>query len=431
MAKKIIVAGAGHGGIAAAAILARAGFDVTVYEKHSRADLGYDWADTFVLDSLEAAQIPLPDKKTYTKSTNISFVPPSENTIITQDLPPEALTVKMERKELYKLLIDNAEAAGVKFKFKTQITAPLLAGDRVIGIKTAKKEHYADLVIDACGCNSVIRKGLPDCLQIQKETEENEKFYVYRALYEKKKEAFHKYKVYLVPNGRMGIGWVIGDKQYTDVLLGEFEPFTLEEAKERVEFLKENNPALGDKILRGGVLAEIPVRQTLAIIVSDGYAAIGDSAFMTMPLIGSGISNSFKAAGILADVIINDETETYSAETLWDYELRYFKEVGFNMAKMALVRCILPKLTAEEIDNAFDNQLITNDDLAISTTGLQIDTSLLKKAVAVIKDRNLSSLLANLINDFGRLSSISSKIPDNYSRKEVCEWAEKYNEIFK
>lgn len=431
MAKNIIVAGAGHGGLAAAAILARAGFNVTVYEKCSRADLGYDWADTFVLESLEAAQLPLPDKSTYTKSTNITFVPPSENTVVTQDLPPEALTVKMERKKLYKLLIDNATAAGVKIKYKTQITGPLLAGDRVIGIKTAKKDFYADLVIDACGCNSIIRKGLPDCLGIQKETENNEKFYVYRALYEKEKEAFHKYKVYLIPNGRMGIGWVIGDKKYTDILLGEFEPFTLEQAKERVEFFKANNPALGDKILRGGQLAEIPVRQTLAIIVADGYAAIGDSAFMTMPLIGSGISNSFKAAGILADVIINDRTETYSAETLWNYELRYFNEIGFTMAKIALVRCILPKLTAQEIDNAFDNQLLTNDDLAISTNGLQVDTSLIKKAIAVIKDRNLSALLANLLTDLGRLSSLSSKLPEHYCRKDVTEWAGRYNEIFK
>lgn len=430
MAKKIIVAGAGHGGIAAAAILARADFEVTVYEKHARADMGYDWPDTFELESLNAAQLPLPDETKFTKSTNITFVPPSENTIITQDLPPEALTVKMERKELYKLLISTAEEAGVKFKFKSEITAPLLAGDRVIGIKAAKKEHFADLVIDACGCNSVIRKGLPDCLGIQKEPAMNEKFYVYRGLYEKKQEAFHKYKVYLIPNGRMGIGWVIGCRNYTDILLGEFESYTLEEAQERIEFFKANNPALGDKLLRGGQLAEIPVRQTLAIIVADGYAAIGDSAFMTMPLIGSGISNSFKAAGILADVIINDKTETYSAETLWDYQKRYFNEVGFTMAKTALVRCLLPKLTAEEVDNAFDNQLLTIDDLAISTNGIQIDTSLIKKAIAVIKDRNLSSMLAELVTDFGKLSSISSKLPEHYCRKEVIEWAEKYNSIF-
>ena len=36
MGKRIVVAGGGHGGIAAAAILAQHGFDVTVYEKNRR-----------------------------------------------------------------------------------------------------------------------------------------------------------------------------------------------------------------------------------------------------------------------------------------------------------------------------------------------------------------------------------------------------------
>ena len=38
MGKKIIVAGAGHGGIAAGALLAKNGFDVTVYEKNKRKE---------------------------------------------------------------------------------------------------------------------------------------------------------------------------------------------------------------------------------------------------------------------------------------------------------------------------------------------------------------------------------------------------------
>ncbi|MBQ3051771.1 MAG: NAD(P)-binding protein, partial [Clostridia bacterium] len=34
MSKTIIVAGAGHGGLTAAALLAKAGFDVTIYERN-------------------------------------------------------------------------------------------------------------------------------------------------------------------------------------------------------------------------------------------------------------------------------------------------------------------------------------------------------------------------------------------------------------
>ena len=57
MSKKIVVAGAGHGGVIAAAKLAKEGFDVTVYEKKKRENIGHDWEDRFdfqtVLEAVE------------------------------------------------------------------------------------------------------------------------------------------------------------------------------------------------------------------------------------------------------------------------------------------------------------------------------------------------------------------------------------------
>ncbi len=431
MSENIIVAGAGHGGLAAAAILARNGFEVTVYEKRKRKGIGYDWTDTFDLYSLEAAQIKLPDDFTVEKSTNITFVPPSENIIIVQDIDEESLTVKIERRELYDILIKNAEDAGVKLVFGCEIKAPLFAGDRVVGVETDKHgKKYADLVIDACGHQSVIRKNMPDCLGIQKELGKNESFYVYRGLFEKGKEALHKYKVYLMPDKTMGIGWVISDKKYCDVLIGEFEPIDQAEVDRKLAFFRRNNSVLGKKLLRGGEFAEIPVRQTLSIIVADGYAAIGDSAFMTVPLLGSGISNSLKAAAILSDVIINDETKTYSAETLWDYQKRYFEEIGSGMAKMAIVKCMLPKLTAEQVDYAFEKELITRDELTISSGGFNLDTGIFKKAIALIKDKSLIGSLAGVGKDMGLLTAALASMPEDFSRKKVLQWAARYDKLF-
>ena len=43
--KEIIIAGGGHGGFAVAGHLAKMGYDVTIYEKNKREDMGYDWTD--------------------------------------------------------------------------------------------------------------------------------------------------------------------------------------------------------------------------------------------------------------------------------------------------------------------------------------------------------------------------------------------------
>lgn len=49
---KILVAGAGHGGLAAAALLAKDGHCVTVFEKNTRGSVGYDWEDRFTFSLL-------------------------------------------------------------------------------------------------------------------------------------------------------------------------------------------------------------------------------------------------------------------------------------------------------------------------------------------------------------------------------------------
>ena len=116
MSKKIIVAGGGHGGIACAMLLAKEGFDVTVYEKNSRNNMGYDWTDIFNSKSFSDIGLPLPPKDKLIHFQNMSFVPPSERIILRDEGDnSESTDIKMERKEIYNFIISAAEDAGVKF----------------------------------------------------------------------------------------------------------------------------------------------------------------------------------------------------------------------------------------------------------------------------------------------------------------------------
>lgn len=439
MAKKIIVAGGGHGGIACAAQLAAAGFEVEVYEKNARAQMGYDWTDIFDPKSLRFAHLPMPAKDKFEYKINMTFIPPSGHTPVVQDVPDTELEIKMERRDIYDLIIAHAEKNGVKFYFETAVKGALLAGDRVIGIQTDKGDVFGDMVIDACGCESVVRTSLPDVCGIQKHTNAFEKFYVYRAFYNKAcdEEPEHPYKVYMLPNGRMGIGWVACEEQYADLLIGEFEPFTVEEAEQKAAFFRADNPILGEKVLRGGTMAEIPVRQPLSIMVADGYAAIGDSAFMTVPVIGSGLANSFKASKMLAETIIADKSETYSAETLWDYQVMYFKTIGSGMAPLALVKMLLAKITPAQLDYLFDNGILGADELTISADStslgsmLSFDSSLIGKARNLIRDKELTAMVLKLGKNIGKASAICSTMPKVYGRYHVQRWAKGYDRMFR
>ncbi len=434
----IIVAGGGHGGIATAAFLAERGFDVTVYERKSRENMGYDWTDIFAPKALSAAGIDMPDKSKYEYKTDMTFYGPSEHTGIRQRVPQDELEIKMERRDIYDLLISHAESCGVKFEYEHNIISPLTVGNRVIGIRTDKGNFYGDMVIDACGCESLVRANLPECCNVQKHPSKYEKFYVYRAFYNKAIDSGvkDKYKVYLLPEGKLGIGWVAAEENYSDLLIGRFEPFDEKEAKRTAEYFRSKNSCLGTKVVRGGQFVEIPVRQPLSVLVADGYAAIGDSAFMTVPIIGSGIANSLKASRMLADAIINDKAKAYSAQTLWQYQLDYYKSLGSGLAPLAQVKLLLTRITPQELDYIIDNEILTWREMTITaeTTSLwkmiHLSSDLPQRGKTLIKNRRLTKKLAGVVKDIAKTVAVTAAMPKRYSYYDVSKWAEKYDKLF-
>ena len=441
MSRKIIVAGAGHGGITAGKLLAEAGFDVTVYERTpSKEEMGYDWTDIFDPKALDIVGIPMPPEDKWEYKIDMTFFGPSEHVKIRQRVPndPKEMEIKMERSDIYDLLIRSAEAAGVKFVYGVNIRGPLMQGDRVIGITTDQGDFTADMVIDACGCESPVRVNLPDYLGIQKHPAWGEKFYVYRAFFNRATddEVEDKYKVMLLPEGKLGIGWIATEGDYTDLLIGRMDPFDQAEADRTAEAYREKNPQLGRELLRGGQFVEIPVRQPLSILVADGYAAIGDSAFMTVPIIGSGIGNALKNSRILADTIIRDRTESYSAETLWPYQVEYYKSMGNGIALLALVKLLLTRVTPEQLDYAIDEGIITWREMTITANHtslwkfLHFDPNLPKRGVSLVKDLDLTKKGIRVVRDVAECLAIEQMMPREYSRSAVLKWAALYDRIF-
>ena len=439
--KKIIVAGAGHGGLAAAALLARGGFDVTVYEKNKRSSLGYDWTDIFAPGALKIASVPMPEKDKFTYKDNMTFYSPNCKKGLAQNVPEDQLEIKMERKDIYDLLVSNAENAGVKFVFECEVKKPLLLGNRVVGIETEDGEAYADLVIDACGIDSPVRRNLPQYIPVEKEGGAFSRFYVYRAFYNKACDEPAKdiYKVYMLPQGKLGIGWVASEGEFTDVLIGRFEPLSDEEIESSLEAMKKENPRLGDRIVRGGQRVSIPVRQPLGVLVADGYAAIGDSAFMTVPVIGSGIANSLKAAKILADAVKADKDGAFSMESLWKYQTEFYKKLGSGLAGLACVKLLLTKLKGSELDYMFETGVLTADDLTIGADSTSLVSMLsgvsvsdiINKVKNVVKDKELLKKILKTGERMAAVSAVVAAMPKKPTASSVSRWAKRYENCFK
>ena len=440
MGKRIIVAGLGHGGIAAAALLAKEGFDVTVYEKKKEGTLGYDWTDIFAPKALAAAGIEMPPEDKYEYKEDMTFFGPTSPIGLKQRVSPERREIKMERRDIYEHLINHALNCGVNIEYECEVKAPIILGSRVVGIQTEKGDVYGDLIIDACGMNSPVRRNLPESFSIEKEVARNEKITIYRAFYNvaSEEEVEAKFKVMLFKGGKLGISWVASEEEHTDVLIGRFDDFDIDEVESFTEYLRQDNPRLGREKIRGGQFVDIPVRQQLAVMVGDGYAAIGDSAFMTVPLIGSGMANAFKAAGMLAQAVLKDKDCEFTAETLWKYQVEYYKQLGAGLAPLACAKLLLLTLTPQEVDFVIDSGIINQDDVTMDADFTSLGSSmkfdpkdLINKAKGVCRDPELLKKIVACGVKMGKVSAACAMMPKKWNKDRVKAWAKVYNYSFK
>lgn len=439
MGKTILVAGAGHGGLAAAADLARKGYDVTLLEQKAEDALGYDWTDIFAPEALIAAGVPYPSKSLYTYKENMTFFPPAQGVSLTQRVPENEREIKMERSDIYAHLIAHAKRCGVKFRFETAVTAPLMLGSRVCGVYAGEEKLYADLVIDACGMDSPLRTSLPDVCGVEREIGENNTAFVYRAFYARTGDFTpeHNYEVYLLHQGRKEVAWVATEEDIADVLIVRFAPFGTDEADAVVADLRKTNPHIGEKVVRGGQFAKIPVRQPLTVMVADGYAALGDSAFMTVPLIGSGIANALKASHILSETIQADKDCAFTAETLWKYQIGYYKLLGTGYAAMTCLKNACLTMEPAEVDFLFERGILTEKEITITanTTNLQSMMKismkeLVERAKKLCTDKILLTKILRIASQIASATALCAMMPKTWSTQSVRKWAVSYGAFY-
>ena len=427
MGKKIIVAGAGHGGLIAAAKLAQSGFDVTVYESKNRNELGYDWLDAVDPRAFYEAGLELPKDIKFERNGDMRFYNPALSAPITVKSNGNGST-KIERRLIYDLLIDYAEKSGVKFVLECPVIGPLMNGTRVIGIETQKESVKADLVIDSAGLDSPVRKNLPVDCGVDRDYGYGECFFAYRAYFNKlpAPEPEVPYEIFLMHLGERGISWVVTEEDFVDVLIGRVSPLTDEDISQTLETMRQFSPQIGHEVLRGGgKVCKIPVRRPLSVMVCDGYAAVGDSAYMTMPMNGSGICAALRAGVMLADTVKADSEQVFSAKTLWDYNRRYILHFGLNFAAVDTLKNILLCMSSKGVDFLFDKQIITPDDINFSRAKSENGSSFSDMLSRVSRGMgNLPVLLrtAGALSKGDGLKKVYRTIPEIYEYESVLKW---------
>lgn len=436
--EKIIVAGAGHGGLTAAYSLARNGFDVTVYERSKRENLGYDWHDSMNYDAFDKAGIERPDESLIRKGVQSAFENPSATVKLAPPRDENDDGFMMDRKHLINYLVGKAESVGVKFVFEFNIKGAALEGMRVAGIKGEKDgeelEKRADMIIDACGMNSPVRKSLPPCFGIKNSFDAKETFHVYRAYFENLTGEVldTPYLISFFHNNKPGIDWVLTEKDSVDILVGKFGTageLTGEEIEASVADYKSRYPFMGDKLIRGGTVEKIPLSRMLPLLVAEGYALVGDSAGMTIPLNGSGIVLSMCAGRILADKICEGGDKAFSIENLWRYQYEYFQTLGKDLVMIDILKNFFTHCKGKDIDYFLEKKILTEEMLDFGA-GINIaPKQILHIASVALPLIALLPPLVDTLKSIPLIDSVAKSMPEEFDKMAVEDWVEKYSKL--
>lgn len=444
---RIIVTGAGHGGLVAAMHLARAGCEVLVFERQQRDGLGWDWHDHLHLDTFERAGIDPPPVGTFYRRANVTFTSPDLKTILETSIPEQDREIGLERAVLIDMLLAAARGAGARVEFGKKVDGPLVENDHVTGIVSAGEPVSASLVIDSAGLHSPVREGLPPGLGIQQHVAGSDVFHAYRAYHElldgtgEARGPDPSFITHFGFDRTRGIAWFQDHdlpgtmdrtgRPFADVLVGKIGPFVAGELDALLARLRHVHPSIGDRVLRGGHVVEIPVRRPLDLLVADGYALVGDAACMTNPVNGSGIEHAMIAGRILADVILAARTgggvdgTPHRVAALWPYQVEYARQAGARMTGVHLVKEFLATAPWPDIDFIFKKRLITSADIEATTGGGTIrigPVELLRRAMRGIRRPGALLRLKRMVDGVRDVTAIAGNLPRAWDPAARAAW---------
>lgn len=365
MAKRIIIAGAGPGGLLLAQLLGEAGAEVLVLERLTEQQHGEknNWSDAVELDVLRDAGLPVPEispteyggewikgngnpAAIYEKHrvTNLAVYASDYSRKVTIDA--DFRHVLTDRQKLCVYQKKKARDAGAVLLFEQQISGLLgitegpledihIYGLRCIRADGSQEEFRADLVVDATGQEAALRTMIGN-KAIGEPFAQNEYGYVYRTVcaYDETEEG--KAQFPFVEHYRLrsekGYGFVHFHEPGKVDIGGGSRSFTpKQDARELVMESMDAYPHVRREILRGGEGRNLKCMPPDSL-VAGGFLVVGHAGAQINPTQGCGIGSAFSGALLAAQVI--NGTDDFDLGKLWPYNYRWFESRGASYAAL-------------------------------------------------------------------------------------------------
>ncbi len=434
----VIVIGANQGALLLGELLGKQGYNVTLYEKNKKEDVAYSWHDNMSPATFARVGIPLPPKDIATKKDkDWTFYPPDKKTHFSMKVPDDRRDVKVWRRPFNNWLYERTKAYAV-VNYETEVDCVLTENGKVKGIKLSDgREVFADLVVDCGGANSSVRRKLPDCLGIEKECKPHCAFHVRRTFFNRNNSAEtpeNSHNLLMRHLGEKGISWCADypEEGVVDVLVGRIDELTDETYERALADVKKDYPIVGDEAICGGELVTIPIRHAASLMVADGYVVLGDSAFMTIPMMGSGMAGSMLAAKILSEVL--DGKNDFSKASLYRYQVRFMKEIGGKNSGIDVLKNWMIDIDADKLSFFMNKQIIGEKEFSAAGSGNGVKLTpadIMQKIVAGFTHLPMLFNLIGAVSKMKKQMAIGAEIPEEWNHESFSQWQKEYEKNFK
>ncbi len=294
--------------------------------------------------------------------------------------------------------VNDARKFGAEFLFNATAERLLSESGYITGVSGRKVDgspfsFTARIVIDATGSSSVLRRFLPIPSMIEKEIDADDVVGTGRYILEfdpaKQDPAFFAPEYCIIHLDQFiapaGYAWIFPKgKNKVNIGLGVSKSGL--DRRNRRFGLNDNLQTLIDKYVADNPVIknprqpqgdsdsgntkgnwQVPVRRHNDCLVANGFAIVGDSAWMPRPIDAGGISPSIYGGTILGKVVAQAlEAGDTSEGSLWKYNVEYMNNHGYPMASFEVLRRYLQTVTNEQINYGMKHFLSEEDINAIT-----------------------------------------------------------------
>ena len=445
----IVVAGMGQGGMVAAIYLGKAGFDVDIYEQAKEGEVSHPWTDDTPVAVFERCGIPMPPKEAYVQKSNWYWVSPGKPRRLKFPGTAPGVEISIDRRMLSAHFASLALDAGCKIHYETPVKKLMTSGDKIVGVELENgKKVSADLVIDALGINSVLRPQAPAKWGIPAHEADDDLMLGYRAFFKMNPNyvppEYPDYRacMYLKHMGGAGLSWCnVSPNNTMDMLIGRLYGMTEADMEVMKKDLFERHAdQLTDEVVIPGRFIKIGTRYTLSKFVADGYALVGDSAFMSIPLTGCGIESSMDAGVYLAETVIANKGHEMNAKSLWPYQVKFFHKKGALFALIDVLKRWVLNLDGDLVDWVFYK--VASPKIVESISGMMfrgmspiigvfnILTSLPFSLAQLFSKPSILKEIGGILKNAVHALLVAMKIPTKYNENKIHQWMMDYEASF-